>query len=553
MRLVLVLVLVLGACGKRGDRVVSASRDTVPITITTSYPGASPAVIAEAVTTPIERALGQAAKLEALHSRSSDGRSVVVAEFASGTDVDLATQEVQKAINAAMNLLPAELPTPPTYTKKAHAGAVLRLTLASKTLPLVEVADVASSLVAQKLSQVAGVGEVTVCGPEPETKITVDPVKLAALGKTIGDLREAIARANTTLPAGQIDANGTTLTVRTDTGTVEGLHRIPLVGDTSRIETTERGSCVAIATGNIRVVAVIVTPQVGADPLEVRERLEALVPKLAASLPVDLHVDVWPRTRPLAYEIELGSGMSLAARIDRLERALAALHLATRALVQFGDADRDPDLADLRIVPPEEHAQDLADDVALRFGPFNLTVLDRTDHIVGFSGSDVAELRKQADALVASLAKIKGLRVVDRLGGEEQPRMEIAIDRDTAARLGIAASEIASTLSVLAPGGTWVSTTFTQSNQYPVMLAVEGELPGVLDQVMLRSTTGSLVPVSAVAKVTATREPAAIFHEGQFPWIGVRIAGPLDALQDALAKLPVPATVRRDVREPSNR
>jgi len=201
VRLVLVLVLVLGACGKRGDRVVSAARDTVPITITTSYPGASPAVVAEAVTTPLERQLGQADKIEALHSRSSEGLSVVVMEFASGTDVDFAAQEVQKAIKAAMNLLPRELPTPPTYTKKAHA-AVLRLTLASKTLSLLEVSEAAHRLLAPRLEAVAGVGEVTVCGPEAETKITVDPLKLAALGKTIDDLREGIERANTTLPAG---------------------------------------------------------------------------------------------------------------------------------------------------------------------------------------------------------------------------------------------------------------------------------------------------------------------------------------------------------------
>jgi multidrug efflux pump subunit AcrB len=95
-----------------------------------------------------------------------------------------------------------------------------------------------------------------------------------------------------------------------------------------------------------------------------------------------------------------------------------------------------------------------------------------------------------------------------------------------------------------------VATAAVQSDLVPVILVVEGEMPGVLDQVMLRSASGGLVPVSAVAKVTETREPPVIFREGQIPWVGVRVAGELDALQDVLERLPVPAGVRRDVREP---
>jgi hypothetical protein len=242
--------------------------------------------------------------------------------------------------------------------------------------------------------------------------------------------------------------------------------------------------------------------------------------------------------------------MSSAMRIDRLERAITDLHLATRVLVQFGDPDGDPDLSDLRIVPPPDHAKDVDAAVAPTFERFDLAVLDRHDHVVGFSGADPRALQAQADELVTALAKAKGLRVIDKLGGDDQPRSVVTIDRDRAATLGVTSSEIATTLRVLAPGGMWISTTFTQRNQHRVMLAVDGKLPELLDEVMVRSSTSSLVPLSAVAKVTETREPAVIFHEGQFPWIGVRVAGPLDVLEDALAKLPVPADIKRDVREP---
>jgi multidrug efflux pump len=219
-------------------------------------------------------------------------------------------------------------------------------------------------------------------------------------------------------------------------------------------------------------------------------------------------------------------------------------------LVQFGEPDRDPDLADLRIVPPPDHANDVEADVAPTFERFDLAVRDRHDHVVGFSGADLEALRVQADALGTALAKTKGLRVIDKLGGDEQQRSVVTIDRDRAAMVGVTTSEIETTLRVLAPGGMWVSTTFTQRNQHRVMLAVDGKLPELFDEVMVRSTTSGLVPLSAVAKITETREPSVIFHEGQFPWVGVRIAGSLDVLEDALAKLPVPADIKRDVREP---
>jgi multidrug efflux pump subunit AcrB len=466
----------------------------------------------------------------------------VIADFAAGTDVGLATQDVQKAINAASNLLPQQLPAPPTYDHASRNGAVLRLTLASQELPLVEVATVANDVVAQKLAQVSGVGMVDVCGPTAATRITIDPTALAGTGKTIEDVRAAIMAAAVAVPAGS--------SVK-QSGGVAGFRDLPIVRDTARVEDGQNEpSCIAISTGSIRVVAVTVTPIVGADRLAVRERLESLLPTLQAALPQSIHLDAWPRTRPLAYELLLGDGMSTAARIDRLERALTQLHLATRAIVQFGGPDREPNVADLRIVPPAEHAKDLEEDVAPTLERFHLALRGHHDHIVAYSGADPMALRKHAHALTTSLNAIKALEFVEDLGVETRPHERLEIDRVRAADFGISISEIATALRVLAPGGMWVATTYTQSGQSPVMLAVSGELRSVLSEVKVQSAKDGLVPLSSLVNITATPEPDVIFHEGKVPWVGVRISGPLDALNDVLAKLPVPADIKREVRDP---
>ncbi|HEY6035214.1 MAG TPA: efflux RND transporter permease subunit, partial [Kofleriaceae bacterium] len=377
------------------------------------------------------------------------------------------------------------------------------------------------------------------CGPEDETRIVVDPARLAASGKTIEDLRAAIASA--TPASAPSDPH---------TDPVPAYADLPLIRDTARVETDASfSSCFAMNETGARTLAITVFPQVGADPLEVRLRLEAILPKLAAELQA-MRLDVWSRARPLAYEILLDPEMSMQRRVEKLRRALAQLHLSTRALVQLGLPDQDPDLADLRIAPPAAHVPELEASLAAAFARENLTILDRHDHVVGFSGADLVELRKQSAALVAALATAHGLRVVEQLGGEDRPQPVVTLDRDRAAALGVTASEIATTLRVLAPGGMWVSTWFYPRGQQRVMLAVDGAFPDLLDQVRVRSTTGGLVPLSTVATVTETREPDVIFHEGQFPWIGVRVAGPIDALQNVLAKLPTPATIRRDVLEP---
>jgi hypothetical protein len=276
-----------------------------------------------------------------------------------------------------------------------------------------------------------------------------------------------------------------------------------------------------------------------------------VIPKLVAELPA-MRVQVWPRTRPLDYEIALSPSLPMETRVRKLEHALAdhELELPIQSLLQLGLPDHDPDVADLRIVPLAEHPERPDAKLAAVLERQNLTLLDRTDHIVGFSGADPAALRQQAAALVTAIAAAKTIHVVEQIGVEVMPRKTAKVDRDRAAALGITPAAIDTTLEVLAPGGMRVASTFTPDGQDPVMLAVEWPLADVIDRVMVRSTTGALVPLSAVVTIAETPEPDVILHEGQFPWVGVRIAGPIGALNDALGKLQVPADIKRDVREP---
>ena len=531
------IVLVVVACGKRGDRAQTSSRDTVPISITTSLPGASPSVMAESVTTPLERQLGQAARLESLHSRSTEGRSVVIAEFASGTDVDVASQEVQKAINAASPLLPQQLPAPPTYSRASRKGAVMRLTVTGQVLAVEALAGSAREIISTKLSQVAGVGAVEFCGPDDETRITVNLDALATSGKTIEDIRAAIVAA-----AASHDR----------AAAPPAFEDVPLLRDTTHIAADASvSSCVARGPHDARVLAVTVTPVVGADPVAVRERLEAAVPTVVTELQA-MRVVVWPRTRPLAYEIALGPSLPIEARVRKLEHALADpdLELPSQSLLQLGLPDHEPDVADLRILPPTEHPESVGAKLAAVLERQNVTLLDRTDHIVGLSGPDPAAVRQQTATLVTAIAAAKTVHVVEQIGLDQQPRQVAKIDRDRAAALGITAASIETTLAVLAPGGMRVASTFTPNGEYPVMLVVGWPLADVLARVTVRSTGGALVPLSAVVSVAEVAEADAILHEGQFPWLGVRVAGPIAALNQVLAKLPVPGDIKRDVREP---
>ncbi|MGH6995226.1 MAG: efflux RND transporter permease subunit, partial [Stellaceae bacterium] len=172
--------------------------DYPTIEVTTFYPGASPDVMTSSVTAPLEVQFGQMPNLVQMSSTSSTGASVITLQFGLNISLDIAEQEVQAAINAAGNLLPSDLPAPPIYAKVNPADApVLTLAVTSATMPLPQVEDLADTRLAQKISQLPGVGLVSIAGGErPAVRIQADLRALAAYGLNIDDLRTTIANAN---------------------------------------------------------------------------------------------------------------------------------------------------------------------------------------------------------------------------------------------------------------------------------------------------------------------------------------------------------------------
>ncbi len=181
--------------------------DYPTIQVVTLYPGASPDVMTSSVTAPLERQFGQMPGLKQMSSTSSGGASVITLQFSLELNLDIAEQEVQAAINAGSNFLPSDLPAPPVYSKVNPADApILTLGLTSATLPLPDVEDLADTRLAQKISQLTGVGLVTISGGQrPAVRIGLNPKALAANGVGLEDVRTAIANANVNQAKGSFD------------------------------------------------------------------------------------------------------------------------------------------------------------------------------------------------------------------------------------------------------------------------------------------------------------------------------------------------------------
>src|ERR1700731_3304551 len=189
--------------------------DYPTIQVQTFYPGASPEVMSTSVTAPLERQFGQMPGLNQMTSTSTGGASVITLQFGLFLNLDIAEQEVQAAINAAGNLLPADLPAPPIYAKVTPADApVLTLALTSKTMPLTQVQDLADTRLAQKISQLPGVGLVTISGGHrPAVRVQANYRQLAAYGLNIDDLRTTLANANANTPKGNFEGPSRAYTI----------------------------------------------------------------------------------------------------------------------------------------------------------------------------------------------------------------------------------------------------------------------------------------------------------------------------------------------------
>src|SRR3979411_297469 len=181
--------------------------DYPTIQVTTFYPGASPDVMASSVTAPLERQLGEVPGLQQMTSTSSDGSSVITLEFNLSLNIDIAEQEVQQSINASGTFLPADLPTPPVYSKTNPADTpILTLALTSDTMPLSKVEDLGDTTLAQKISQLTGVGLVSISGGQrPAVRVQANPTALASYGLSLEDLRTALSQANVDQAKGTFD------------------------------------------------------------------------------------------------------------------------------------------------------------------------------------------------------------------------------------------------------------------------------------------------------------------------------------------------------------
>ncbi|HVV17185.1 MAG TPA: multidrug efflux RND transporter permease subunit [Polyangia bacterium] len=279
--------------------------DYPTIVVSTMLPGASADTMVSAVTTPLERQLGQIPSLAHLTSVSSAASSQITLQFTLDRDIDSAEQDVQAAINAASNLLPRTLPTPPTYSKSTPADVpVISLAVSSDTSPLSVVDNYADSILAQKLAQVSGVGLVTLNGGQrPAVRVQVDPVALAGRGLSLEDVRSVLALANVNQPKGNLDGPRQNYLVSANDQLPSASDYGPLViayqngapvrlSDVAKVLDGVENAQLAGWANQHPAVILNVQRQPGANLIEVAQRVKELLPRLEASLPQGIKVAI---------------------------------------------------------------------------------------------------------------------------------------------------------------------------------------------------------------------------------------------------------------------
>ena len=279
--------------------------DYPTIQVLTFYPGASPSVTTSAVTAPLERHLGQIPGLNQMSSTSSGGASVITLQFSLEVDLGVAEQEVQAAINGASNLLPNALPMPPVYRKVNPADTpILTLAVTSPTLPLPEVYDLVDTRMAQRLSQLPGVGLVSLAGGQrPAVRVEVNPNALASAGLGMGDIRAAISAANVNMPKGSFD--GPTRAIMLDANdqmrsaqeyrdlVIAWRGGAPLrLGDLAEVDQGPENRQLAAWSGETPAILINIQRQSGANVIEVVDAVHALLPRLQAAMPTAVDVTV---------------------------------------------------------------------------------------------------------------------------------------------------------------------------------------------------------------------------------------------------------------------
>ncbi|MEA5104205.1 MdtB/MuxB family multidrug efflux RND transporter permease subunit [Pantoea sp. S18] len=302
--LLMIAILLAGVLGYRFLPVSALPEVDYPtIQVVTLYPGASPDVVTSSITAPLERQFGQMSGLKQMSSQSSGGASVVTLQFQLTLSLDVAEQEVQAAINSATNLLPNDLPNPPVYSKVNPADPpIMTLAVTTTSMPLTQVQDMVETRVAQKISQVSGVGLVTLSGGQrPAVRVKMNTQALAALGLTSESVRTAITNANVNSAKGSLDGptRSITLSANDQMTSAEDYRKLIIsynngapvrLGDVASIEQGAENSWLGAWANRQQAIVLNVQRQPGANIIATADNIRAMLPGLTATLPKSVDV-----------------------------------------------------------------------------------------------------------------------------------------------------------------------------------------------------------------------------------------------------------------------
>ena len=308
--LLMVGVILLGLLGYKLLPISALPTVDFPtIEVTTIYPGASADVMVSSITTPLERQFGQISGLASMNSTSSFGTSTLTLQFVLDRSIDVAAQDVQAAINVASGYLPTGLPNPPKYNKVNPADTpILTLAITSDSLPLDRVNDFADTLLAQKLSEVSGVGLVTIEGNQkPAVRVQVNPAAISSLGLSLEDVRAILGQANVNSPKGSFNGPEQSFTIGSNDQIFSAEAYKPIIvaykngapirlGDVAKaidsVENDQLGAWVATKKGEQPAVLLDIQRQPGANIIQTVNSVKALLPKLTSTLPPSVHVSI---------------------------------------------------------------------------------------------------------------------------------------------------------------------------------------------------------------------------------------------------------------------
>ena len=279
--------------------------DYPTIQVMTLYPGASPDVMTSSITAPLERQFGQMPGLKQMSSSSSGGASVITLQFTLSLTLDVAEQQVQAAINAATSFLPTDLPMPPVYSKVNPADApIITLAITSNTLPLPKVEDLVDTRLAQKISQLPGVGLVSIAGGQrPAVRVQVNPQAIASHGLNLDDIRTAVAAANVNMPKGSFDGplRASTLDANDQLKSAEEYRDLIIVwkngapirlSDIADVIDGAENSRLAAWANRSPAIILNIQRQPGANVIETVDRIKKLLPQLRSALPGTVEVEL---------------------------------------------------------------------------------------------------------------------------------------------------------------------------------------------------------------------------------------------------------------------